>query len=119
MLLDNGVIGFLCIVPIFFIAMKRSTGLFLDRNDAYYETAGGVALSLLLSLLIASFGAQTLYPREGVEGMWAAVGIAMRLSVERERRNSMPDDPEEQEFEEAPEVEVEPNFANTTQFAAS
>ena len=41
------------------------------------------ALALLLALLIASFGAQTLYPREGVVGMWAAIGVAMRVSVER------------------------------------
>jgi O-antigen ligase len=89
MLLDNGVVGFLCIVPIFYIALKRSTGLFLDRSDSLYEAAGGVALALLLALMFASFGAQTLYPREGVVGMWAAIGIALRVSVARERGESL------------------------------
>jgi O-antigen ligase len=86
MLLDNGVIGFICIVPLFFTVFKRSAGLFLDRTDIHYEAAGGVALALFLALIFASFGAQTLYPREGVVGMWAAIGVALRMSVERERK---------------------------------
>jgi len=91
MLLDNGIVGFCCVVPIFFIALKRSAGLFLDRNDPIYEAVGGVALALLLALFIAGLGAQTFYPREGVVGMWAALGVAMRLSEERERQNETED----------------------------
>jgi O-antigen ligase len=109
MLLDNGIIGFLCIVPIFFIALKRSAGLFLDRTEAVYEAAGGVALSLLLALLFASFGAQTLYPREGVVGMWAAIGIALRVSVSREREESLEGASGAIEAE-AVEEYAEPNF---------
>jgi len=82
-LLDNGILGFLCVIPIYFLAVKRSGGLFLDRSDLVYEAAGGAALALVLALLFGSFGGQTLYPRESVMGMWAAVGIAWRLSVER------------------------------------
>lgn len=88
MLLDNGLIGFFCVVPIYFIAIKRSAGLFLDRSDPIYEAAGGTALALVLALLLAAFGAQTLYPREGVVGMWAAIGIALRVWVERARRDA-------------------------------
>jgi O-antigen ligase len=86
MLLDNGIIGFLCILPLYFIALKTGVSLFFDRTERLYEAAGAVALALLLALLFASFGAQTLYPREGVVGMWAAIGVAMRVSVERERK---------------------------------
>lgn len=89
MMLDNGIIGLLCVLPLFLIALKTSAGLFLDRTSPLYEAAGGVALALLLALLLASFGAQTLYPREGVVGMWAALGVALRVSVERARRRSM------------------------------
>jgi len=71
------------VIPIYFLAVKRSGGLFLDRSDLVYEAAGGAALALVLALLFGSFGGQTLYPRESVMGMWAAVGIAWRLSVER------------------------------------
>jgi len=120
MLLDNGVIGFLAIVPLFYIALKRSAGLFLDRTEPLYEAVGGAALALLLALLFASFGAQTLYPREGVVGMWAAIGVALRLSVDREHRQSG-----EGTFGESDEpvvvVEelIEPNFADTTRFATT
>jgi O-antigen ligase len=86
MLLDNGIVGLLCVIPIYFIALKRSGSLFLDRTDMVYETAGAFAMALLLALLIAAFGAQTLYPREGVVGMWAAIGVALRVSLERERK---------------------------------
>lgn len=110
MMLDNGVIGLLCVLPIYLISLKRSAGLFMDRTDIYFEAAGAVAMALVLALLIASFGAQTLYPREGVVGMWAAIGIALRLSVERARQR-------EEAFEgsDAVEAEVveeyaEPNF---------
>ncbi len=64
--------------------LTRCVSLFRDREDLLVSATGGVALSLLLGLLIASVGAQTLYPREGVLGMWAALGVALRVWVERE-----------------------------------
>jgi O-antigen ligase len=85
-LLDNGVIGFICMMPIFFLLLGKSAGLFLDRSDVLYEAAGGVAVALLLALFIAAFGAQTFYPREGVVGMWAALGVALRVFVDRTRQ---------------------------------
>jgi len=114
MLLDNGVIGFLCIVPLFFIILKRSTGLFLDRTNPLYEAAGGVALGLFLALLFASFGAQTLYPREGVVGMWAAIGIALRVSIERENLELTENDSDSDEQGDEAEEFKEPNFAHTS-----
>ena len=83
-LFDNGILGCLCGLPIFMLLLTRNFGLFRDRGDLLYEVAGGVALALLLSLLIASLGAQTLYPREGVVPMWAALAVALRVWVQRE-----------------------------------
>jgi O-antigen ligase len=117
MLLDNGVIGLLCIVPLFYIILKRSAGLFMDRGDKFYEAAGAVALALVLALLIASFGAQTLYPREGVVGMWAAIGVALRLSVERARRNSSEDGSGSEEPLDATEEHAQSGFAHTARVA--
>ena len=113
MLLDNGVIGLLCIMPLFFSIFKRSATLFLDRTDIYYEAAGGVALALFLALIFASFGAQTLYPREGVVGMWAAIGIALRLSVERVRQHSTEEASDPNEFAGVGEEAHEPSFVNS------
>lgn len=112
MLLDNGILGFLCIVPIYFIALKRSVSLFLDRSEKQYEAAGGAAFALVLALLIASFGAQTLYPREGVVGMWAAVGVAMRVYENRERKRWGGDEETNEELEQTDEIE-EPSFVES------
>lgn len=83
-LLDNGVVGLCCVLPLYYMVLRRSISLFVDRDDIIFEVAGGVALSLIVALLIAGTGAQTLYPREGVIGMWAAIGVALRVWVERE-----------------------------------
>lgn len=105
MLLDNGIIGLMCVLPIYFIALKRSCGLFFDRSNILCEAAGGAALALVLALLIAGFGAQTLYPREGVVGMWAAIGVAFRVSAERERKRLEGDDSTVLDAEEVDEME--------------
>jgi O-antigen ligase len=88
MLLDNGIIGFVCVIPIYLMLLTRCISLFRDKEDLLVSATGGVALSLLLGLLVASVGAQTLYPREGVLGMWAALGVALRVWVARERYDS-------------------------------
>jgi hypothetical protein len=41
--------------------------------------------ALVLALLIAGMGSQTFYPREGALGIWAAIGITLRVWVERAR----------------------------------
>jgi O-antigen ligase len=116
MLLDNGIIGLLCIIPIYFIALKRSVSLFLDRSDKQYEAAGGAALALVLALLFASFGAQTLYPREGVVGMWAAVGVAFRVYENRERKRWGGDDEMAEDAEKTEEFE-QMDYVETSRMA--
>ncbi|MCF7762182.1 MAG: O-antigen ligase family protein [Verrucomicrobia bacterium] len=83
-LLDNGFLGSICVMPIYLVALARSLSLFRDRAGRVNEVAGATASALLLGLLIAGLGAQTFYPREGVFWMWACVGIALRLSVDRD-----------------------------------
>ena len=65
MLFDDGIVGFACVIPIYFMLFTRCVSLFRDKEDLLVSATGGVALSLLLGLLVAT-GAQTLYPREGV-----------------------------------------------------
>lgn len=85
MLLDNGVIGFMLVIPFYAMLVFYSLKLFLDRSDALNSAVGATSLALFLSLLIAAVGAQTLYPREGVAGMWAAAGLVLRRYVDRSR----------------------------------
>lgn len=84
-LLDNGIIGFFLLMPIYFFALWRSLPLVLNRSDPVICVVGCAAFSLILALLIGAFGGQTFYPREGSVGMWAAIGLMLRVWVQRAR----------------------------------
>jgi O-antigen ligase len=85
-LLDNGVVGFVIIIPFYLLLLKRGFNLFQRRDDPYANAAGGAACALLLALLIGSFGGQTFYPREGAVAMWAVFGIVLRISADRRQQ---------------------------------
>ncbi len=83
MLLDNGLIGFVIVMPFYAVVVIHAMRLFTDRGNSILAAVGGVALALLLALLVASMGSQTFYPREAEVGMWAAIGLAIRTWVSR------------------------------------
>jgi len=83
MLLDNGVVGLLLVLPFYGLVVWQSLVLFTNRSDNLAAAVGGATLALVLALLIAAMGSQTFYPREGSVGMWAAIGIMLRVSVEK------------------------------------
>jgi O-antigen ligase len=85
MLLDNGIVGLLLVLPFYVLVIWHSQVLFRDRADDLSAAAGGVTLALVLALLIAAVGSQTFYPREGSVGMWAAIGLMLRVSVEKRK----------------------------------
>ena len=85
LLLDNGVIGFVCVMPFYMVILWQAFSLFLDKENALVSCVGGIACALVLALLIAAVGSQTFYPREGAVGMWAAIALMLRLHVERSR----------------------------------
>jgi O-antigen ligase len=80
-LLDNGWLGFVLVMPFYVLVVARSVVLFRD-GEPVRAAVGGVACALILALLVASFGSQTFYPREGAVGMWCAIGLMLRLSIE-------------------------------------
>ena len=84
-LLDNGITGFLPILFFYGLTVRYAFSLFRDSRSPVYEAAGGVALALVLALLFASMGSQTFYPREGSVGMWCAIGLMLRIYIERAR----------------------------------
>ncbi len=102
MLLDNGLVGFLLVIPFYAVVMWYGVSLFLDSRNPVYTAAGGVACALVLALLVAAMGSQTFYPREGSVPMWCAIGLLLRVHVERARGFSWegkpPADPEEVPF---------------------
>jgi O-antigen ligase len=99
-LLDAGLLGLACVLPFYLLVLGRATRALRDREDPLVCVAGAVCCALVLALIFGGFGGQTFYPREGSVGMWAAIGLMLRLSVERERQPeglvlTEPDDEEE------------------------
>ena len=84
-LLDNGVIGLVLVMPFYFLIVFYASRMFMDSSNVAYPVVGGVACALIFPLLIAAMGSQTFYPREGAVGMWAAIGIMLRVHVQRSR----------------------------------
>jgi O-antigen ligase len=84
-LLDNGVIGFVLTMSFYATVLWLSLSLFLDSRSPVFVATGGAALALVLALLFGAVGSQTFYPREGAVGMWCAIGLMLRTSVERRR----------------------------------
>jgi O-antigen ligase len=85
LLLDNGVVGTVLVLPFYLLVLTRAFSLFRDREDDLCSAVGGVVCALVLALLAAALGSQTFYPREGAIGMWAAMGIMLRVYEDRER----------------------------------
>jgi O-antigen ligase len=112
LLLDNGVFGFLLVIPLYIVVLVLSVRILLDRSDPLYATIGGTCCALVLALLIASMGSQTFYPREGAVGMWAAIGLMLRAHVERLRSRTWGTplfaDEENDLINEAPEPSLQP-----------
>lgn len=89
LLLDNGILGALCILPFYVLMLKNSYSLFRDGRSPEFIAAGGCCLALVLALLVASMGSQTFYPREGALGMWCAIGLMLRVHLQRSRLPKM------------------------------
>jgi O-antigen ligase len=83
MLLDNGVVGFVLVMPFYLAMLWYAYQLLQTPGDPFYHTVGGVAWALILALLVAGIGSQTFYPREGAVAMWAAIGVMLRVFHER------------------------------------
>jgi O-antigen ligase len=81
---DNGIIGIIPILMFYYLIVRMSIRLFKDEGDRYSVAIGGITLSLVLALLIAAMGSQTFYPREGAVGMWCAMGLALRVYVQKQ-----------------------------------
>jgi O-antigen ligase len=81
--LDNGLIGLAVLLPMMIGIVWKSARMFRSRDDPATTAAGGAALAMTLSLMIAGTSAQTFYPTEGSVGMWCVIALAIRVSQER------------------------------------
>ncbi len=99
MLLDNGGVGFLLVLPFYVAILWHGISLFRDSRSPVFVSIGGVTVALILALLVASVGSQTFYPREGSVGMWCSIGLLLRVYVERSRGFSWPGTEREEQAE--------------------
>jgi O-antigen ligase len=82
---DNGIIGLIPVLIFYYLVLKMAIELFRDEGNKFGVAIGGITLSLVLALLISAIGSQTFYPREGAVGMWCAIGLALRVYVQKQR----------------------------------
>lgn len=73
---DNGLIGAL---PVFlFFALVLVYAFRLLGGHSIESGLGGMTIALVGSMLIAGFGSQTFYPREGAVCLWVAILLTVR-----------------------------------------
>ena len=82
-LLDSGVVGLLIALAVYGYLAAAAFVLLRDRRDPVFLSMGGIALSLILAQLVGSITGQSLYPREATLGMWCAIGLLLRVWVQR------------------------------------
>jgi hypothetical protein len=82
-LLDAGIIGFIPVVGFFVVVFFYSSRLFMLARNVSERAVGGMTFALVLALIIAAFGSQHFLPQEGGVGMWCAIGMCTRLTVDR------------------------------------
>jgi O-antigen ligase len=84
MLLDNGILGFVIVMPFYGLVLLYSIRLFRDSRSAIFVAVGGASSACILGLLIASMASQSFYPREGWVSMWCLIFLMLRVWVQRD-----------------------------------
>lgn len=84
-LLDNGWLGMVVMLVLYGAVVTISLRLFMDPRHPLFVAAGGMAFALVFAQLVGSWTGRYWYPNEETVGMWAAVGLALRVWVERSR----------------------------------
>jgi O-antigen ligase len=87
MLLENGWLGLAVVLSLFGYILAQSFSLTRDVRSPVFVAIGAVTTSLVIAQLAGSITAQSFYPREGTVGMWCAIGLMLRVSVERAGAN--------------------------------
>ncbi len=85
LMLESGLIGFLIIMAFFCFIVFHAAKLFRMRNSPVCAAIGGFTLAMVVGQLMAAIGSETFFPQEGDFGMWCAIGLLLRVVVERSR----------------------------------
>lgn len=85
-ILDNGIIGAFPILLFFFLVIKRSLNVLKDRTRPFEASIAAVTLAFIGAQLVASIGSQSFYPAVGTCVMFCAIGLLLRILVQRNER---------------------------------
>ncbi len=96
-LLDSGFLGLLVTLGLYGTFAALGLSLIRDRRNAECAGVGAVGLALVLAQLVGGFTGQSFWPREATFGMWCAIGILLRVWVERDGGSSSPPTPASRE----------------------
>ena len=86
LILDNGLIGAFPVLLFFFFVVKSSLRTLRDRQHAFESAVAAVTLSFIGAQMLASIGSQSFYPVAGTVVMWSAIGLQLRVLVQRTAR---------------------------------
>jgi O-antigen ligase len=81
---DSGLVGLLIVVPFYVYVLWCALRLYADRQSPIAMAAGGAGAALVMALLVAGLGSQSFYPKEASVGMWCAIGLVLRVWVQRQ-----------------------------------
>jgi O-antigen ligase len=81
-LFDNGIIGSIPFLLFWGLLIIYSIKLFISKNRLC-SAAGGLALVMMLTQLVAGVGSQHFYPEESTMGVWAAMFLMLRVYHEQ------------------------------------
>jgi O-antigen ligase len=85
LLLDSGWLGLLVILAFYVSVVVLALRLLRDRRSPIFAAVGGAGAAFLITFLVGSITGESFYPREGTLGMWCAIGLLIRVWVERAR----------------------------------
>jgi O-antigen ligase len=89
-LLDNGWLGMVAMLVLYGSVLAVALILFVDSRHPLFGATGGVAFALVFAHFVGSATGRTWYPNEETVTVWAAVGLMMRVWVERSRGGARP-----------------------------
>ncbi len=85
-LLDNGWLGMVPLAALYGCVLGLSLILFTDSRHPYFPAVGGFAFALVGAWVVGATTGRHFYPGEPNVCVWAAVGLMLRVWVERARR---------------------------------
>lgn len=90
---DAGVVGLAIALAFYGYLVWQALLLARDRSDPLLQTVGAMGLATVCTLLIASLGAQSLFPKVSGMIMWVTCGLVLRASIARSRRRALMEEP--------------------------